>query len=202
MGCYRILGLAKGQQGERKILADLTRMLTFDDSESVMNAAGTMGTLVSDLIKENQQENRKRLSLFKWLKIIEIFLYKVITSEFTCILIIFITTPSFDHNTCICIDKFELIAKIRWILFLLTLGWEFWWSWVDACWSLFRCNPESHYSTSTSGEYVDCQQCSFSSCQVTLGAQHCHVDILEFLENGIICVYFTCNSTPTSVGSI
>nr|XP_022325273.1 uncharacterized protein LOC111125594 isoform X4 [Crassostrea virginica] len=45
MGCYRILGLAKGQQGERKILADLTRMLTFDDSESVMNAAGTMGTL-------------------------------------------------------------------------------------------------------------------------------------------------------------
>lgn len=73
MGCYRILGLAKGQQGERKILADLTRMLTFDDSESVMNAAGTMGTLVSDLIKENQQENRKRLSLFKWLKIIEIF---------------------------------------------------------------------------------------------------------------------------------
>lgn len=73
MGCYRILGLAKGQQGERKILADLTRMLTFDDSESVMNAAGTMGTLVSDLIKENQQENRKTLSLFKWLKIIEIF---------------------------------------------------------------------------------------------------------------------------------
>jgi hypothetical protein len=47
MGCYRILGLAKAQQGERKILADLTRMLTFDDSESVMNAAGTMGTLVS-----------------------------------------------------------------------------------------------------------------------------------------------------------
>ncbi|XP_048773172.1 uncharacterized protein LOC125678626 isoform X3 [Ostrea edulis] len=45
MGCYRILGLAKSQQGERKILADLTRMLTFDDSESVMNAAGTMGTL-------------------------------------------------------------------------------------------------------------------------------------------------------------
>lgn len=63
MGCYRILGLAKGQQGERKILADLTRMLTFDDSESVMNAAGTMGTLVSDLIKENQQENRKRLTI-------------------------------------------------------------------------------------------------------------------------------------------
>ena len=50
MGCYRILGLAKGQQGDRKILADLTRMLTFDDSESVMNAAGTMGTLVCNFV--------------------------------------------------------------------------------------------------------------------------------------------------------
>ena len=47
MGCHRILGLAKGEHFEsRKILPDLTRMLTFDDAESVMNAAGTMGTLV------------------------------------------------------------------------------------------------------------------------------------------------------------
>ncbi|KAK3087329.1 hypothetical protein FSP39_004729 [Pinctada imbricata] len=46
MGCHRILGLAKGEHSERrKILPDLTRMLTFDDAESVMNAAGTMGTL-------------------------------------------------------------------------------------------------------------------------------------------------------------
>lgn len=65
MGCYRILGLAKGQQGERKILADLTRMLTFDDSESVMNAAGTMGTLVSDLIKENQQKKTLTIQMIK-----------------------------------------------------------------------------------------------------------------------------------------
>ena len=48
LGCYRILSLAKGRHPEsRKILSDLTRMLTFDDAESVMNAAGTMGTLVS-----------------------------------------------------------------------------------------------------------------------------------------------------------
>ncbi|GFO49572.1 usherin, partial [Plakobranchus ocellatus] len=46
LGCYRILSLAKGRHPEsRKILSDLTRMLTFDDAESVMNAAGTMGTL-------------------------------------------------------------------------------------------------------------------------------------------------------------
>jgi len=44
----RVLGLAQDQSSEsRKILTDLTRMLTFDDSESVMNAAGTMGTLVT-----------------------------------------------------------------------------------------------------------------------------------------------------------
>ena len=43
----RILSLAHGSSQEsKKILPDLTRMLTFDDSESVMNAAGTMGTLV------------------------------------------------------------------------------------------------------------------------------------------------------------
>ncbi|XP_060068103.1 uncharacterized protein LOC132548269 [Ylistrum balloti] len=47
LGCSRILGLAKGRHGDqsRKILPDLTRMLAFDDAESVMNAAGTMGTL-------------------------------------------------------------------------------------------------------------------------------------------------------------
>lgn len=48
LGCYRILGLAKGQHVESKrILPDLVNMLGFEDSESVMNAAGTMGTLVS-----------------------------------------------------------------------------------------------------------------------------------------------------------
>ena len=42
------MALAKGRHSEsRRILGDLTRMLTFDDAESVMNAAGTMGTLVS-----------------------------------------------------------------------------------------------------------------------------------------------------------
>ena len=49
LGCMRILSLAHGSSQESKrILPDLTRMLTFDDSESVMNAAGTMGTLVSE----------------------------------------------------------------------------------------------------------------------------------------------------------
>lgn len=47
LGCMRILSLVNGGSREsKKILPDLTRMLTFDDSESVMNAAGTMGTLV------------------------------------------------------------------------------------------------------------------------------------------------------------
>ncbi|XP_041370991.1 uncharacterized protein LOC121384598 [Gigantopelta aegis] len=46
LGCYRILSLAREQtRGNHSILEDLTRMLKFDDSESVMNAAGTMGTL-------------------------------------------------------------------------------------------------------------------------------------------------------------
>lgn len=44
-GCTRVLSLVQHSSSE-KILQDLTRMLTFDDSESVMNAAGTMGTLV------------------------------------------------------------------------------------------------------------------------------------------------------------
>ena len=53
IGCMRILSLAKGGSTEsKKILPDLTKMLTFDDSESVMNAAGTMGTLVSKLEKK------------------------------------------------------------------------------------------------------------------------------------------------------
>ncbi|XP_052789391.1 uncharacterized protein LOC128223937 isoform X3 [Mya arenaria] len=46
IGCVRVLSLVNQGSGEsRKILPHLTRMLTFDDSESVMNAAGTMGTL-------------------------------------------------------------------------------------------------------------------------------------------------------------
>ena len=47
-GCLRVISLTANKCGETsKILTDLTNMLTFDDSESVMNAAGTMGTLVS-----------------------------------------------------------------------------------------------------------------------------------------------------------
>ena len=47
LGCYRILSLARSRNhSSRSILEDLTRMLKFEDSESVMNAAGTMGTLV------------------------------------------------------------------------------------------------------------------------------------------------------------
>ena len=47
-GCLRVISLTANKCGETsKILTDLTNMLTFGDSESVMNAAGTMGTLVS-----------------------------------------------------------------------------------------------------------------------------------------------------------
>ncbi|KAL3870808.1 hypothetical protein ACJMK2_038848 [Sinanodonta woodiana] len=50
LGCVRVLSLAKdGSPESKKILPDLTCMLTFDDSESVMNAAGTMGTLAESL---------------------------------------------------------------------------------------------------------------------------------------------------------
>lgn len=83
---------------------------------------------------------------------------------------------------------------IKCILFLLKLGWEFWWSRVDACWSLFRCNLESHYSTSTSRESVDCQQCSFSSCQVTLDT-NTHGNILEYFGkwNNLYILYMLSN---------
>ena len=48
IGSYRVMGLATSRSMEtRHILSDLTAMLKFEDSESVMNAAGTMGTLVS-----------------------------------------------------------------------------------------------------------------------------------------------------------
>lgn len=47
IGVARVLSLVNSRSSEsKKILPNLTRMLTFDDSESVMNAAGTMGTLV------------------------------------------------------------------------------------------------------------------------------------------------------------
>ncbi|CAL1540802.1 unnamed protein product, partial [Lymnaea stagnalis] len=51
LGCLRILSLAKGRHNKesKKILNDLTRMLAFDDPESVMNAAGTLGTLAESL---------------------------------------------------------------------------------------------------------------------------------------------------------
>lgn len=43
----RVISLTSSIHPESKgILVDLTNMLLFDDSESVMNAAGTMGTLV------------------------------------------------------------------------------------------------------------------------------------------------------------
>ncbi|XP_059146358.1 uncharacterized protein LOC131933809 [Physella acuta] len=49
IGCYRILSLAKRNEDKRIILKDLTRMLTFHDPESVMNAAGTLGTLAESV---------------------------------------------------------------------------------------------------------------------------------------------------------
>ena len=46
-GALRVISLTSSMNRESKgILLDLTNMLLFDDSESVMNAAGTMGTLV------------------------------------------------------------------------------------------------------------------------------------------------------------
>lgn len=51
MGCLRVISLTSSKSGETsKILLDLTNMLTFEDSESVMNAAGTMGTLVRNFV--------------------------------------------------------------------------------------------------------------------------------------------------------
>ncbi|XP_064649082.1 uncharacterized protein LOC135501149 isoform X2 [Lineus longissimus] len=47
-GCYRVLSLITTSQKKtdgRRVLDDLTKMLAFDDAESVMNAAGTIGTL-------------------------------------------------------------------------------------------------------------------------------------------------------------
>lgn len=46
VGQTRVLELINGPYPHH-ILADLTDMLAFDDPESVMNAAGTIGTLVS-----------------------------------------------------------------------------------------------------------------------------------------------------------
>ncbi|XP_074654877.1 uncharacterized protein LOC141908654 [Tubulanus polymorphus] len=48
IGCYRVLRLTQQSRNiptGRNVLDDLTKMLTFDDAESVMNAAGTIGTL-------------------------------------------------------------------------------------------------------------------------------------------------------------
>ena len=50
-GCFRVLSVTSHPSPEaRRILPDLTKMLLFDDAESVMNAAGTMGTLVAALL--------------------------------------------------------------------------------------------------------------------------------------------------------
>ncbi|XP_064616049.1 LOW QUALITY PROTEIN: uncharacterized protein LOC135480207 [Liolophura sinensis] len=46
LGCFRVLSLARARNEEGKqMLNNLTRMLAFNDAESVMNAAGTLGTL-------------------------------------------------------------------------------------------------------------------------------------------------------------
>lgn len=47
-GTQRIVSIALGKHAEcRQILPNLTQMLLHTDAESVMNAAGTIGTLVS-----------------------------------------------------------------------------------------------------------------------------------------------------------
>ena len=47
LGCYRIIAMTAACAPKcNTILVDLTNMLAFDDSESMMNAAGTIGTLV------------------------------------------------------------------------------------------------------------------------------------------------------------
>ena len=47
LGCYRIISMTQACSPRcNTILIDLTNMLAFDDSESMMNAAGTIGTLV------------------------------------------------------------------------------------------------------------------------------------------------------------
>ena len=47
VGCFRVISLTKSKHKDSgRILMDLTKMLTFSDVESIMNAAGTMGTLV------------------------------------------------------------------------------------------------------------------------------------------------------------
>ncbi|KAK2186772.1 hypothetical protein NP493_189g01018 [Ridgeia piscesae] len=46
LGCYRIISMTQACSPRcNTILIDLTNMLAFDDSESMMNAAGTIGTL-------------------------------------------------------------------------------------------------------------------------------------------------------------
>lgn len=62
---YKILKLTKNQQKKKKILTDLTRILTFNNSENIINATKTIKTLINNLIKKNQQKNKKKLSLFK-----------------------------------------------------------------------------------------------------------------------------------------
>ncbi len=44
-GQSRVMSLINGEH-PHNILADLTTMLEYDDTESIMNAAGTLGTLV------------------------------------------------------------------------------------------------------------------------------------------------------------
>ncbi|ELU06668.1 hypothetical protein CAPTEDRAFT_189303 [Capitella teleta] len=53
-GALRVISLTNSMHRESKgILMDLTNMLLFDDSESVMNAAGTMGTLAESFEGRN-----------------------------------------------------------------------------------------------------------------------------------------------------
>ncbi|CAG5115519.1 unnamed protein product, partial [Candidula unifasciata] len=58
LGCHRIISLVKSQPaGGNNLLCQLTKMLTSADHESVMNAAGTLGTLA-----ENSQGRKWMLS--------------------------------------------------------------------------------------------------------------------------------------------
>lgn len=59
VGCYRILGLVTRKQSRcPNILEALVEMLDLDDTETVMNAAGTMGTLVRKIFHLSVVTNR------------------------------------------------------------------------------------------------------------------------------------------------
>ena len=54
LGCYRVISLTNSKHPDSdRIMRDLSDMLLCEDAESVMNAAGTMGTLVSTSVVEH-----------------------------------------------------------------------------------------------------------------------------------------------------